>query len=94
MVGVFDFKAQNLEKQNVSNHLQATARTAGATADKHQQEENASAETVPLVEIVSGISCGGDDRNNLEQAVAEAVDGLGGKLVCFRLSEIVVRRSK
>ena len=70
VVRLLQLQAQDLDEEDVADHLQAAARAARAAPDEHQHQQRAPGEAVPAVEVVGAEPGGGHDRGDLEEAVA------------------------
>ena len=69
--------ADALEQDDKARNLDAAAGTARTRADEHQDDQNRTGQTRPLVEIRRGKTGGRDDRADLKSGVAETLAETG-----------------
>ena len=75
MERLFDFQTHDLEKQYVANHLHAAARTSRTASPEHQQKQNCSTKTAPLIKVVCTVAGGSNDGHDLKQSKPHSVLG-------------------
>ena len=76
-----DFFAGGFRQDNGPAHLDAAARTAGAAADKHDEQQHAPGELWPQGEIRSSIAGSGYDGGDLEKGIEEGFGAIDGRYI-------------
>ena len=73
-----DFFSDCFENRNKTGNFNATAGTAGACTDKHQQNKNGPACLCPFVKIGRGKACCRNNRTNLKGGMPESIHHIHG----------------
>ena len=73
MDDVVDFPAYNTEHNKYAGAFHTAAGTACAGTAEHKQNKNHLTNLRPVQPVCSGISCGGNQRTNLEESISESL---------------------